>query len=695
MVRWTAARALGRLGFGARDRLIEMLSDEREVVRICAAHSLGELGNRVVPALIDLLRQDDDQLADGAGLALAAMEKPPVQDILEVAEQDDPRLRRRVAKAFQDVMSFEIHQKPIWDREGAKRGLLALLGDAEASVRQAALRPLWAIDKRDPKVVSSICAALRDEDEGVRGVAARLLGKSEPEPSDSVEDLIKKLKTGTSEERVAAAEKLAVMREQAKSAVPALISALEDKDPNVQAAAATALGMLGPESRKAARALRECAKSSREDVRQAALGALALIAEKDSRFSAPGISAFAIHGGGVLRKIVRGIGKLVSGARKGVTLDRGRGTATVEIGDTTVEFDVGTTGVPLAEVLDAAITDLATGESLKRSGVFSALHRFSDERAAGAIPLLLERIKSQNAKTRKGAAGVLGAMLSNRIPEELRQQGFSSLIEALEDENGRVRSMAAFMFRDLKGEPVEALPRLTEMLRNDTFANARVGSAMALGTFGDKAEDAVPALLAALEDQDEDVRYRAAEALGKIHPEPDMVLPSLARVMRNDTPQVRSAAAIAISRYGSDAEIILSELIETAKRDRDPLTKQTAIELLGSIGPNAKDATGALVKFARNHSWQGVREAAAIAVCKIAPDSSEARDMVPLLIEYLRIGNACDAAKALGRFGAVAGKAIPTLEEVAAGKHIEKGSEEYQAAARQAAAEALKKIRQE
>ena len=60
-----------------------------------------------------------------------------------------------------------------------------------------------------------------------------------------------------------------------------------------------------------------------------------------------------------------------------------------------------------------------------------------------------------------------------------------------------------------------ALPDLLEALK-DSDEDVRYYTAQALGKIGPKAKEAVPALIEALKDSDEDVRNYAKEALAKI-----------------------------------------------------------------------------------------------------------------------------------------------------------------------------------
>src|SRR5437016_3756494 len=67
-----------------------------------------------------------------------------------------------------------------------------------------------------------------------------------------------------------------------------------------------------------------------------------------------------------------------------------------------------------------------------------------------------------------------------------------------------------------KSDPKKVIPALIKDLKNPDGGEGRVQAAMSLADFGAQAEDAVPALIDALQAKDEDLRLNAAIALGKI-----------------------------------------------------------------------------------------------------------------------------------------------------------------------------------
>jgi HEAT repeat protein len=87
------------------------------------------------------------------------------------------------------------------------------------------------------------------------------------------------------------------------------------------------------------------------------------------------------------------------------------------------------------------------------------------------------------------------------------------LVEALRDEDARVRSYAACALGEI-GDPRAVDPLIYALQDEDEESDVRSGAARALGEIGDPR--AVDPLVEALQDEDENVRLRAAWALGEI-----------------------------------------------------------------------------------------------------------------------------------------------------------------------------------
>jgi HEAT repeat protein len=186
----------------------------------------------------------------------------------------------------------------------------------------------------------------------------------------------------------------------------------------------------------------------------------------------------------------------------------------------------------------------------------------------------------------------------------------------------------------------------------------RLRAAEVLSKIGLEAADAVPSLMAAFCNSDVPMRWRAARALGNVGPRAVAAVPALIIALGDSDKYVRECAAGALVKIGSAAAGAVPVLI-VALRDNDSNTESVA-EVLGNIGRRAVDAVPALIT-ALGDSDENVRRSAARALGRIGP---AAVDAVPELINALRDSDANvreSAARALGDIGPAAVKAVPAL----------------------------------
>jgi len=156
-----------------------------------------------------------------------------------------------------------------------------------------------------------------------------------------------------------------------------------------------------------------------------------------------------------------------------------------------------------------------------------------------------------------------------------------------------------------------------EVFRQD--ARFRKQLVEALGAVG---TPAVPLLIQALGDWDEDVCRAAAEALGAIGD--PQAIPALIQALGDDWDAVRRAAAEALVKIGTPA---VSPLIQALGDDWDAV-RRAAAWALGKLGD--PQAVPALIKALGDSVWD-VRRAAAWALGKLGDPQA-----VPALIQALR-----------------------------------------------------------
>lgn len=301
--------------------------------------------------------------------------------------------------------------------------------------------------------------------------------------------------------------------------------------------------------------------------------------------------------------------------------------------------------------------------------------------ARSAVPELIKALKSPNNYLRTIAAealGKIGADSKTAIPV---------LAEMLKDPNEFIRQRAAETISVLAGpDSAELTPDLIKAL-SDSNSWVRRYSAHTLGKIGAGAKTAVPALVKATNDSDS--RVSAIEALGQIGPDANSALPAIEAALRDSDERIKKYAAIALGGIGTASPDSVAELLKLLSAVN--LDLRAAVESsLQKIGPNvAPILIGDLT-----HSDAGVRVAAAetlrrlghtvtrdlsralrdspleirLAVADVLNDiGPEAKDATPALILALKDSNAKvreKSAEALGSIGKEAQAAIPEVKKL-------------------------------
>ena len=204
----------------------------------------------------------------------------------------------------------------------------------------------------------------------------------------------------------------------------------------------------------------------------------------------------------------------------------------------------------------------------------------------------------------------------------------------------------------------DPLPALVRSLRSQN-PTERVRAAKDLGRLGWLARDAMPALVAALDDDEGKVRESAAHAIGLMGPE---ALPTLIEMLRHDDKYVRRHAVWALGKLGPLARSALPDLCQALK-DADPRTASGAAQSLGNLGTDGADAVTALAEAMRGTN---------IVLCRLASKalSQIGAPALATLIAHLQHADPFvrgESALAIGWMGATARSAVPFLAGVVRG----------------------------
>jgi HEAT repeat protein len=150
-----------------------------------------------------------------------------------------------------------------------------------------------------------------------------------------------------------------------------------------------------------------------------------------------------------------------------------------------------------------------------------------------------------------------------------------------------------------------------------------------------------PALVSAFQDPNEDVRWVAAEAVVALRndaqPRANMVLPGLTELLRDPSLDVRFATLMALAAVGPEAAPAVPGLIgvlegpDTGADDRTVYLRQKAAQVLGRLGPTARQAIPALTQALKDPCWY-LRQEAALALWEITRQFDPS---IPLLSQLL------------------------------------------------------------
>ena len=193
------------------------------------------------------------------------------------------------------------------------------------------------------------------------------------------------------------------------------------------------------------------------------------------------------------------------------------------------------------------------------------------------------------------------------------------------------------------------------------------------------AKGAVPALIQALEDNDNSVRLQAARALKMVGPGASAAVPRLTQLLsdRKADVDLRWTAAMALSFIGKGAESAVPDLLHMLE-EKDPILRNGAANSLGLLGRNHKDVVPALIR-ALNTKDVTALAAAAGALADLGKEPERCVAAVLNALKGAEPGEGAYAPRrclvnALGRFGTAARTAIPTIAEIAGNDAEDRGT---------------------
>jgi len=181
------------------------------------------------------------------------------------------------------------------------------------------------------------------------------------------------------------------------------------------------------------------------------------------------------------------------------------------------------------------------------------------------------------------------------IHSDLSAHLFPEMAAMLKDADGEVRSIAATAVGNLGAKAEPAIPALIAQLENDKTKEARETAARALGRIGKAApknRTAVTALeKAATQDADAVTRTVALGALAMMDEDVPAQVAALRKFLHHKEALVRMKAAHALGMIGLAAKAAAPEIIEVLEKETDGHRRGYVARSLGNTGdPNSLPA---------------------------------------------------------------------------------------------------------
>jgi HEAT repeat protein len=293
----------------------------------------------------------------------------------------------------------------------------------------------------------------------------------------------------------------------------------------------------------------------------------------------------------------------------------------------------------LAKIGKASIPALTDALKSDKADIRARAVQTLGKIGADAVPVLVDALGDKNVDVRRSAAlalaplrisdkmVVLGLAHAVHDPDQsVRQQSLQALqllgagaklaapklVAALKDSDGQNRVKILFVLQNIGEAEEHIVPAAADLLK-DGNVGVRQAAVNLLGSQGNKA---LPHLITALKDTDQNVRFSAVNALQRIPGDIKDALPALVPMLKDGTPFQRRSVVLALGRVGEPAVPTLIGLL----KEPDNFTRGAAVQALQMVGPNAKKAVPILSDMVLQDSYVLARRNAVAAIAAIEPD---------------------------------------------------------------------------
>ncbi len=239
-----------------------------------------------------------------------------------------------------------------------------------------------------------------------------------------------------------------------------------------------------------------------------------------------------------------------------------------------------------------------------------------------------------------------------------KEEAIAALLELLQDQHNRVRSLAADALSQLGNASQRVIDALLQRLQDeDSWVRFRAGNA--LGQLGKASQLVIDALLQGLQDENDSVRAGAAIALGQLGNASQPAIDALLQSLQDENDLVRAGTAIALGKLGNASQPAIDALLQRLQDENDSVRAGTA-DALGKLGNDSQPVIAALFqKLQDEDDW--VRSRAAYALGNLGNASQPAIDALLQMLEDENDSVRAGAADALGKLGNTSQPVIDAL----------------------------------
>lgn len=535
-------------------------------------------------------------------------------------------------------------------------------GEFHASNESDLLRFVESFELYVPEAIEKLTEALSAQDAESRATAAHTISKLGKDAKSALPLLMELLEDADAEVRRNAAAAIESLAPDGTEAIPKLAKLLADPQADVRVAAAGAIGAFGP---KASEVVEELIRCHRDDKDSGVVLSCSLALADIGKPSVPHL----IDELGNSRPDVRNrtafiLGKIGAAAHDAIPNlielladdDSVRGIAAEAI------LRIG----PREEALETLIPHLESEDPEVRGMVALTVSKIRN--AAGrALSKIRELLDDENPRMRRDAVMAIGNFGSEAY------QCIAAVKVRLEDEDQQVRRSAVYALSEISSDSTDVLPHLTTAL-DDEDPGVRSAAAVAIGHFGPAATDLVPKLIRLLDDNS--TQLSAAGALGSIGPGAASAgssliacaknsknfvvisecwqalakigapaIPTVIAALDDQEQQIRNNAIVLAGKSGARAKAAVPKLIQLLDHT-DSEVRAIAAEAIGRIGADPKGAVPKLIACLDDEVAE-VRANAAAALARFGPDAKTALPLLRNLLDDWNANARREAARAI------------------------------------------------